>query len=227
MWSRRLHPPRLGRPKDSPGSRPALRGQANRPGGGEPPRRRPLWFGGKARSEERRDACSQWLGPSKRQQIRLAVLDRWQAFRHSTRKPEPAPQAALLCDPFHGIRHRGTAVDTGRKPDYDRLTGKERRFINGQQYTRLSHRENLKPAGRTSRRRRLKANRRLHTASRLQEAVGRLWDDEREGWARRFFEHWRESRKWQRLKPYEKFAEMIDRHWDGIAAACQPENTVA
>lgn len=24
--------------------------------------------------------------------------------------------------------------------------------------------------------------------------------------------------KWQRLKPYRKFAEMIERHWEGIAA---------
>jgi hypothetical protein len=29
------------------------------------------------------------------------------------------------------------------------------------------------------------------------------------------------------LKTYEKFAEMIDRHWDGIAAYCQPENKVS
>ena len=32
---------------------------------------------------------------------------------------------------------------------------------------------------------------------------------------------------WQRLAPYEKFAEMIDRHWDGIAAYCKPENKVS
>jgi len=31
-------------------------------------------------------------------------------------------------------------------------------------------------------------------------------------------------KRWQRLAPYEKFAEMIDRHWDGIAAYCKPEN---
>ncbi len=31
---------------------------------------------------------------------------------------------------------------------------------------------------------------------------------------------------WQRLKPHEKFAEMIDRHWDGIAAFCKPGNKV-
>src|SRR5260221_5223510 len=29
------------------------------------------------------------------------------------------------------------------------------------------------------------------------------------------------------LKPYEKFARMIQEHWDGIAAFCQPENKVS
>jgi transposase len=59
----------------------------------------------------------------------------------------------------------------------------------------------------------LAANKRLNTAYVLKESFGQL----REGWARRFFENWRASLKWQRLPPYEKFAEMIDRHWDGIA----------
>ena len=90
-----------------------------------------------------------------------------------------------------------------------------------------AHRENLKPDGRRSLRLRLKANTRLNTAYRLKEEFGQLWDDEREGWARRFFENGRASLKWQRLKPYETFAEMIDRHGDGIAAYCKPENKVA
>lgn len=38
---------------------------------------------------------------------------------------------------------------------------------------------------------------------------------------------WKESLKWQRLKPYEKFAEMIEKHWDGIAAYSKPENKVS
>ena len=33
--------------------------------------------------------------------------------------------------------------------------------------------------------------------------------------------------KWQRLKPYEKFAEMIERHRDAIAAYSRPENKVS
>ena len=60
----------------------------------------------------------------------------------------------------------------------------------------------------------------------LKESFGQLRDFEREGWARRFFENRRASLKWQRLEPFEKFAEMIDRHRDGIAAYCKPENKV-
>ena len=73
----------------------------------------------------------------------------------------------------------------------------------------------------------LAANKRLNTAYVLKESFGQLWSYEREGWARRFFDNWRASLKWQRLKPYEKFAEMIERHWDGIATYCHPENKVS
>ena len=65
---------------------------------------------------------------------------------------------------------------------------------------------------------------RVNTAYPLRESFGQLWSYGREGWARRFFENWRASLKWQRLEPYEKFAKMIDRHWDGITAYYKPEN---
>ncbi len=113
------------------------------------------------------------------------------------------------------------------KTAYDRLTGKDRRFIKGQQDTRLSHRENLTTDDRWSLTRRLKTNKRLNRASLLQEEFGQLWDYERKGWARRFLENWRVWLTWQRLAPYEKFAQMIDPYWDGIAGSCQPKNKVA
>jgi transposase len=73
----------------------------------------------------------------------------------------------------------------------------------------------------------LAANKRLNTAYLLKESFGQLWSYEREGWARRCFENWRAALKWQRLAPYEKFAAMIEQHWDGIAAYCRAENKVA
>ena len=91
----------------------------------------------------------------------------------------------------------------------------------------LSRRENLTLDGKKALKTLLAANKRLNTAYLLKESFGQLWDYEREAWARRFFENWRSGLKWQRLKPYEKFAAMIERHWDGIAAYCRPENKVS
>lgn len=190
-------------------------------------RRRPIWFGGEDRSEASMDAFYAWLGTKKSRRIRLAVMDMWKPFRRSTLKPEHAPQAAILFDKFHILRHLGDALDKVRKAEYARLTGKDRRFIKGQKYTLLSHRENLTTQGRRSLKRLLNANQRLSTAYILKEEFEQLWSYNREGWARRFFENWRDSLKWQRLKPYENYAKMIDRHWDGIAAYCKPENKVA
>src|SRR5450755_1303336 len=107
----------------------------------------------------------------------------WKPFRNST--AQHAPQAAILFDKFHIIRHLGEALDKVRKLEYARLGGQDRTFIKG------------------------------------------LWDYSSEAWARKFFENWRAQLKWQRLKPYEQFAALIERHWAGIAAYCKPENKVA
>jgi transposase len=188
-------------------------------------RGRPIWFGGQDRSEASLAQFYDWLGENKAQRIRLAVMDMWKPFRNVTRAK--APHAAILFDKFHVLRHLNEALDQVRKSEYARLSGKARRYIKGQKYTLLSHRENLDLNGRKALKTLLAANRRLNTAYLLKESFGQLWGYEREGWARRFFENWRASLKWQRLKPFEKFAEMIDRHWDGIAAYCQPENKVS
>jgi len=186
---------------------------------------RPIWFGGEDRSEASMRQFYDWLGPRKSARIRLAVMDMWKPFRNATQAQ--APQAAILFDKFHIMRHLGEALDAVRKAEYRRLSDKQRRYIKGQKYTLLSHRENLSLQGRASLKVLLAANKRLNTAYLLKESFGQLWDYEREGWARKFFDNWRASLKWQRLKPYEKFAQMIDRHWDGIAAYCKPENKVS
>ena len=125
------------------------------------------------------------------------------------------------------MRHLGEALDAVRKSEYARLSGKDRRYIKGQKYTLLSHRENLTSDGRASLKQLLAANKRLNSADLLKESFGQLWDYRREAWARRFFDQWRASLKGQRLKPFEKFAQMIERHWNGIAAYCDPQNKVS
>jgi len=188
-------------------------------------RRRPIWFGGSDRSEASLDQFYQWLGAAKSKRVQLAVMDMWPAFRKSTR--HRAPQASILFDKFHIMRHLGDALDTVRKSEYRRLQGKDRKYIKGQKYTLLSRKENLTLEGRRALKKLLAVNKRLNKAYLLKESFGQLWSYRREGWARRFFENWKAALKWQRLEPYEKFAALIERHWDGIAAYCQEENKVS
>jgi transposase len=82
---------------------------------------RPIWFGGIDRSEESMNLFYDEIGPVKSGRIRLALMDMWKAFEKSTRRK--APQASILYDKFHVMRHLGEALDTVRKSEYARLTG--------------------------------------------------------------------------------------------------------
>jgi transposase len=91
----------------------------------------------------------------------------------------------------------------------------------------LSRWYNRSLRGKTALKLLFKMNKRLPTADVLKESFGQLWDYETPGWARRFFEQWRESLQWQRLPSYQKFATMVEKHWEGIVAYCDTNNKVA
>jgi len=185
-------------------------------------RGRPIWVGGRGRREEDLDLFFKDLGERKARRIKLVAMDMWKPFFNSVKKN--VPSGRVVYDKFHIMRHLNDALDTVRRREYHRLSGKDRSYIKGQRYTLLSHRKNLTLEGRRALRLLFKANKRLNVAYLLKESFGQLWDYDTEGWARRFFERWREALKWQRLEPYVKFAGMIERHWDGIASYCHPEN---
>lgn len=186
---------------------------------------RPIWFGGKDRSEQSMKEFYVFLGEKKANRLRLAVMDRWKPFYNVSR--EQAPQAAILYDKFHVMKHLGEALDEVRKKECARAGEQGRKFIKGQKYTLLSHLQNLRGTARRNLKLLLSANKRLNTAYVLKESFGQLWGYRSEAWARKFFENWRAQLRWQRLKPYEKFAAMIERHWEGIAAYSKPQNKVS
>jgi transposase len=186
---------------------------------------RPIWFGGDGRKEADIDRFFAELGPNKSLRIELAVMDMWRPFRKSVGRN--APGAAIVFDKFHIIRHLSGALDQVRRDEYKRLQGKDRSYIKGQRYTLLSNRENLTLDGRKALQKLLAANKRLNTAYLLKESFGQLWSYCTERGARMFFERWKQSLRWQRLEPYQKFARMIDAHWKGIASYCNPDHKVS
>jgi transposase len=189
--------------------------------------RRPIWFGGADRSEASLDSFYAWLGPEKSGRIRLAVMDMWKAFRAATLKPGHAPQATIVYDKFHILRQLGEAMDRVRKHEYHRLAGDDRRYVKGKKFVLLARWDNLRADQQHHLGELFRVNRRLCKAYLLKESFGQLWDYQRPGWARRFFDRWRNSLKWQRLPSFEKFARMVEDHWDGIEAYCHVENKVA
>jgi transposase len=187
--------------------------------------KRPIWLGAEGRTEKDMGLFFDYIGPERSATIELAVMDMWKPFRRSTENY--APQAQIVYDKFHILRHLSDALDQVRRSEYKRVNDKERRFIKGQRYTLLSNKANLDVEGRQALALLLKANKRLHKAYLLKESFGQLWDYKHPAWARKFFESWKSQLRWQRLGPLEKFARMIDRHWDGIISYCQPEHKVS
>jgi len=186
---------------------------------------RPIWLGGQGRTEQDMQLFFDAMGIERYKTIRLAVMDMWKPFRNVTLRQ--SPQAQIVFDKFHVMKHLSDALDMVRRSEYKRVNEKERRFIKGQRYTLLSHKANLDIDGRRSLRILLKANKRLNKAYILKESFGQLWDYNNPTWARKFFENWKAQLRWQRLEPLEKFAAMIERHWDGVISYCQPENKVS
>lgn len=186
---------------------------------------RPIWLGGEGRKEEDMDLFFKEIGPDRAKSIQLAVMDMWKPFRNSTLSH--AASAQIVFDKFHVLNHLSKAMDDVRRREYKRVSAKERRFIKGQRYTLLSNRENLDLDGRRSLKLLLKANSRIHKAYLLKESFGQLWSYNNPAWARKFFENWKAQLRWSRLEPFQKFAEMIERHWDGIISYCHPDHKVS
>lgn len=187
--------------------------------------KRPVWLGGEGRKEEDLKKFYDELGESRCKSIDLAVMDMWKAFRNATEAR--APQAQIVYDKFHIMKHLSDALDQVRRNEYKRVSENDRRFIKGQRYTLLSHRSNLNEDGRRSLDILLKANKRINKAYLLKESFGQLWGYSHPGWAKRFFDNWKSQLKWQRIEPFEKFAALVEKHWDGIISYCHPEHKIS
>jgi transposase len=188
-------------------------------------RKCPIWVGGTGRAEEDMKLFYDFIGDKRSRTIELAVMDMWKPFRNAA--ADYAPQAKIIFDKFHILNHLSKAVDEVRRSEYKRVNVKERKYIKGQRYTLLSHKSNLDQDGRHSLKMLLNANSRLHKAYLLKESFAQLWDYSYPASARKFFDRWKSQLRWQRLEPFEKFAAMIDKHWDGIVSYCHPDNKVS
>ena len=128
--------------------------------------------------------------PEEEQAIRLAVMDMWKPFRKVKEATGAAGSHPIRQVPCHAPSGRGAGQSAQDRicPADGHETGASSRDRSTRcwRIRRTSTPDGGKPEGL------LAANKRLNTAYILKETFGQLWDYQREGWARRFFENWRD-----------------------------------
>lgn len=154
------------------------------------------------------------LGPQRAAQLEAISADMWEPYSIVLRKK--APQARIIFDRFHIVRHLNKAVTKVRQQlirEADPLT---RRRLKNTRFPVLKS-----PQSRTAKDRRVleeqvRANRKLYRAMLLKDDFMDLYTYRREGWAKRFLNGWLRRVMYSKIEPMKKVARMIREHLDGV-----------
>jgi transposase len=178
----------------------------------------PLWMGLERKRETLDRFFAEALPPARRRAVRAVCVDMWEPFAQSLRAH--LPQARIVYDKFHVLRHANNAVDEVRRAEFFRQGGATRGLVRGKRWLLLRRWANLTADERQTLRALFALNRRLWKAYLLKEQLERLWDFTYEGAARRFLTHWLQALRWQRLPAFQELGQLLTRHLDGILSYC-------
>jgi transposase len=176
-------------------------------------KKRLLW------SAEGRDANTlrrffQELGADRCSRIRAVCCDMWAAYIKVIE--EMLPNAVMVFDKFHLVRHLLKAVNDVRKAEAKILKKSNPDLLKGTRYLWLKNPENLTDKQRARLSYLEKLNLKINRAYLLKELFKQLWTYKRKGWARRFLKRWFWLATHSRLEPLRNFAWMLKRYEEGI-----------
>ena len=179
----------------------------------------PLWFGRERKKETLDNFFQKDLSELQRSRLEAACVDMWEPFRQSIQ--QWAPRCRIVYDKFHIMQHANQAVDEVRRAEFFRKGGSARGLVKGKRWVLLSRWVNLT----TNKKKELNAlfalNRRLFKAYLLKESLDRLWTYTYEKAMLNYLQSWIDQLRWQRLRSFEKLAEMLLDHLDGILNYCR------
>ena len=179
----------------------------------------PLWFGRERKKETLDDFFRSQLVRRQRKRIEAACVDMWEPFRLSLE--EWVPGCRIVYDKFHIMQHANDAVNEVRRAEFFRKGRKMRDVIKGKKWLLLSRWKNLVPRQRGVLNRLFQLNRRVFKAYLLKESLEQLWDYRYEGAMLNYLRKWIDQLRWQRLPSFQKLAEMLLKHIDGILNYCR------
>ena len=179
----------------------------------------PLWFG-RERKKETLDGFFQTeLSAKQRRGIQAACVDMWEPYRLSIERW--APHCQIIYDKFHIMQHANAAIDEVRRAEFFRKGGSMRGVIKGKRWLLLSRWVHLDTDKKRQLNQLFALNRRVMKAYLLKESLDRLWTYHYEGAMLRYLQSWIDQLRWQRLRPFEKLAQMLLDHLQGILNYCR------
>jgi len=179
----------------------------------------PLWFGRERKQETLDEFFRTQLRSSQRRNIQAACVDMWQPFTASI--TDWAPQCKIVYDKFHIMQHANLAVNEVRCAEFFRKGGQAREIVKGKSWLVLTRWVNLTGKKQQMLNELFKLNRRMMKAYLLKEALQHLWGYKYEGAAVRYLTAWVDQLRWQRLPAFQKLANMLVEHLDGILNYCR------
>ena len=128
------------------------------------------------------------LGPQRAAELEAVSMDMWEPY--ITVVGKKAPQARVIFDRFHIVKHLNEAVDKTRRELVRELKGTARRNLKNTKFPLLKAKHNRSAKDKRVLREQVRANRRLYRAMLLRDDFMDLYTYKTETWAKKFLRGW-------------------------------------
>jgi transposase len=175
-----------------------------------------LWVGEDRTEEAVKKFFTEEMGRRRCRTLQVVCMDMWAPYYKLVR--QHAPQAQVLFDRFHIVKHLNEAVDEVRKSLMRTLSRKERVSFKGTRWLLLKNPWNLSDHQRERLSTLVKWNTPLVRAWYLKESFQLFWLYKQNKRAVDHLNKWMRSAMRSKLEPFKKFVRMLRSHLDGILA---------
>jgi len=173
-----------------------------------------LLWSGEGRDAETLRQFFNFLGEERASQLQGICCDIWRPYIKVIE--EKAPNAVLVFDKFHIVRHLMNAVDQVRRDEIQEKGKEHKELMKHTRYIWLKNPWNLTDNQKSRLSALEQLNLKINRAYLLKEAFRNFWSYSKPGWAEKYLKKWFWWATHSRLKPMRDFAWLIRRHEENI-----------
>lgn len=173
-----------------------------------------VWVGEDRTEEAVRKFFTEEMGARRCATLQVVCMDMWAAYAKLVR--EHAPNAQILFDRFHIVKHLNEAVEEVRRSEMRRLSLKERVVFKRSRWLLLKNPWNLNPDQKERLSTLVRWNAPIVRAYYLKESFQLFWDYKQCKRAETHLQKWMTSAMRSRLDPFKRFVRMLRSHLDGV-----------